>query len=138
MTASVQDVATQLGRPIEDELEVRQVESWIAIAEAIIRQRYPALDQLISSGRLDGKVVNYVEALAVARYARNPEGTTSNSTMIDDYQRTVGTSNAKATIGLLDEEWALLTPSDSGSAGAFTITPAGWRDDVSATGPFGW
>ena len=50
--------------------------------------------------------------------------------MIDDYQQSFGTRNAVATIGLLDDEWALLAPSDSGSTGAFTITPTGWRDDA--------
>lgn len=127
MTASVQDVATQLGRPIEDEWETRQVEAWIAIADASIRQRYPNLDLLVSSGRIDSRTLNYVEAMAVARFARNPEGTTSKSNRIDDYQETVGTTNAKATISLLDEEWELLAPTDSGlSSGAFTITPTGW------------
>lgn len=139
MTASVQDVATQLGRPITDELETKQVETWIQIAETVIRKRYPMLDRLIADGRIDRRSVDYVEALAVARYARNPEGTTSSSTMIDDYQTTVGTKNAVATISLLDEEWALIAPSDSGSAGAFTITPSGWRaDGQSAYGPDGW
>lgn len=139
MTASVQDVATQLGRDIPDDLETKQVEAWIQIAEAVIRKRYPNLDRLIADGRIDGKTVDYVEALAVARYARNPEGTTSSSTMIDDYQTTVGTKNAIATISLLDEEWELIAPSDSGSTGAFTITPSGWRSDgQSAYGPDGW
>lgn len=139
MAANAQDVATQLGRPIDDELEVKQVEAWIQIAEAVIRKRYPTLDQLIADGRIDRKTVDYVEALAVARYARNPEGTTSSSTMIDDYQTTVGTKNAVATISLLDDEWSLIAPTDSGPTGAFTITPSGWTDNGhSAFGPDGW
>lgn len=130
MVTSVQDVAAQLGRPITDELEVKQIEAWIAGAEIVIRKRYPNLDQLIADVRIDQKTVDYVEAIAVARYARNPEGATSSSSMIDDYQQSFGTRNAVATIGLLDDEWALLAPSDSGSTGAFTITPTGWRDDA--------
>lgn len=48
MVTSVQDVAAQLGRPITDELEVKQIEAWIAGAEIVIRKRYPNLDQLLS------------------------------------------------------------------------------------------
>lgn len=127
MTADVADVATQLGRKIDDPLEMEQITAWIELAEITIRKRYPNLDQIIVDNRLSQKTVNLVEALAVARYARNPEGTTSKSTRIDDYQETVGTTNSVATINLLDSEWALLEPKDYGASGAFTIVPAGWR-----------
>lgn len=127
MTADVSDVATQLGRKIDDPLEMEQITAWIELAEITIRKRYPNLDQIIVDNRLSQKTVNLVEALAVARYARNPEGTTSKSTRIDDYQETVGTTNSVATINLLDSEWALLEPKDYGASGAFTIVPAGWR-----------
>lgn len=138
MTAAVADVATQLGRPIDDEWEVKQIEAWLGMVDLAIRKRYPNLDKLIADGRIDPKTVNYVEALAVARYARNPEGSTSKSNRIDDYQETVGTTNARATISLLDEEWELLEPKDSGSSGAFTITPTGWglNDVANAFGAF--
>ena len=102
MTADVNDVATQLGRKIDDPLETEQITAWIELAEITIRKRYPNLDQIIADNRLSQKTVNLVEALAVARYARNPEGTTSKSTRIDDYQETVGTTNSVATINLLD------------------------------------
>ena len=127
MTADVADVATQLGRKIDDPLEMEQITAWIELAEITIRKRYPNLDQIIVDNRLSQMTVNLVEALAVARYARNPEGTTSKSTRIDDYQETVGTTNSVATINLLDSEWALLEPKDYGASGAFTIVPAGWR-----------
>lgn len=127
MTADVSDVATQLGRKIDDPLEMEQITAWIELAEITIRKRYPNLDQIIADNRLSQKTVNLVEALAVARYARNPEGTTSKSTRIDDYQETVGTTNSVATINLLDSEWALLEPKDYGASGAFVIVPAGWR-----------
>lgn len=124
MTASVKDIAIQLRRTIDDRAETEQVTAWIELAEIAIRKRYPNLDQLIADGRLKQRTVDLVEAMAVARYARNPEGTTSKSTRIDDYQETVGTTNSVATIDLLDSEWALLEPSDYGASGAFTITPA--------------
>lgn len=124
MTASVKDIAIQLRRTIDDPAETEQVTAWIELAEIAIRKRYSNLDQLIADGRLKQRTVDLVEAMAVARYARNPEGTTSKSTRIDDYQETVGTTNSVATIDLLDSEWALLEPSDYGASGAFTITPA--------------
>lgn len=124
MTASVKDIAIQLRRTIDDPAETEQVTAWIELAEIAIRKRYPNLDRLIADGRLKQRTVDLVEAMAVARYARNPEGTTSKSTRIDDYQETVGTTNSVATIDLLDSEWALLEPSDYGASGAFTITPA--------------
>lgn len=41
MTASVDDVAKQLGRQVTDPLEVNQLTSWIELAEIAIRKRYP-------------------------------------------------------------------------------------------------
>lgn len=127
MTASVQDVATQLGRPIDDPLEINQVTAWIEMAELAIRQRYPNLDQLIADKRISQNAVNMVEASAVARHSLNPEGYTSKSERIDDYQQTYGMTNSSIGITFTDSEWALLTPSDSGAEGAFTITPMGRR-----------
>ena len=127
MTASVQDVATQLGRPIDDPLEINQVTAWIEMAELAIRQRYPNLDQLIEDKRISQNAVNMVEASAVARHSLNPEGYTSKSERIDDYQQTYGMTNSAVGITFTDSEWALLTPSDSGAEGAFTITPIGRR-----------
>lgn len=127
MTASVDDVAKQLGRQITDPLEVNQISSWIELAEITIRKRLPNLDLIIETGRLEQRTVDLVEALAVARYSRNPEGTTSKSTRIDDYQETVGTTNSVPTITILDDEWRLLEPSDYGASNAFTIVPAGRR-----------
>lgn len=127
MTASVKDVATQLGRDITDPLEVNQITAWLEMAELVIRQRYPNLDQLIASGRISQDAVAMVEASAVARHSLNPEGYTSKSERIDDYQQTYGMTNSAVGITFTDSEWALLTPSDSGAEGAFTITPAGRR-----------
>ncbi len=127
MTASVKDVATQLGRPIDEPSEVAQVTAWLELADMLIRQRYPNLDQLIVDGRISENAVDLVEASAVARYSRNPEGFTSRSERIDDYQTTYGMTNSSVGLTITDAEWALLTPSDSGAEGAFTITPIGRR-----------
>lgn len=127
MTASVQDVATQLRREITEPTEIAQVLAWIELADMTIRSRYPNLDKLTASRRIDPRTVDLVEAVAVARYARNPEGFTSKSEGIDDYTTVYGMRNASVSIELTESEWALLTPKDSGAEGAFTITPAGRR-----------
>lgn len=129
MTATVQQVGELLQRDITDELETRQVSRWIEYADMLIRRRYPNLDALITDGSIGSDAVDMVEAMAVARYALNPEGVTSRSTSIDDYQETQGLRNAQPGIVILDTEWALIAPkTTTAGTGAFTIVPAGRRD----------
>lgn len=129
MTATVQQVGELLQRDITDELETRQVTRWIEYADMLIRRRYPNLDALITDGSINSDAVDMVEAMAVARYALNPEGVTSRSTSIDDYQETQGLRNAQPGIVILDTEWALIAPKTAtAGAGAFTIVPAGRRN----------
>ena len=129
MTATVQQVGELLQRDITDELETRQVTRWIEYADMLIRRRYPNLDALIGDGSIGSDAVDMVEAMAVARYALNPEGVTSRSTSIDDYQETQGLRNAQPGIVILDTEWALIAPkTTTAGTGAFTIVPAGRRD----------
>lgn len=129
MTATVQQVGELLQRDITDELETRQVTRWIEYADMLIRRRYPNLDALITDGSINSDAVDMVEAMAVARYALNPEGVTSRSTSIDDYQETQGLRNAQPGIVILDTEWALIAPkTTTAGTGAFTIVPAGRHD----------
>lgn len=129
MTATVQQVGELLQRDITDELETRQVTRWIEYADMLIRRRYPNLDALITDGSINSDAVDMVEAMAVARYALNPEGVTSRSTSIDDYQETQGLRNAQPGIVILDTEWALIAPkTTTAGTGAFTIVPAGRRN----------
>lgn len=130
MTASVAQVGELLQRDVTDPLEVRQMTRWIEYAEMLIRRRYPNLDALIADGCISGDAVDMVEAMAVSRYALNPEGVTSRSTSIDDYQETQGLRNAQPGIVILDTEWELIAPNTTAAVanGAFTIVPAGRRD----------
>ena len=127
MTATVQQVGELLQRDITDQLETKQVTRWIEYADMLIRRRYPNLDTLITDESINSDAVDMVEAMAVARYALNPEGVTSRSTSIDDYQETQGLRNAQPGIVILDAEWALIAPFNHDGAGAFTIVPAGRR-----------
>lgn len=114
--ATVEDVATSLGRPITDPLEVAKVQQWLDDAEMQIRLRLgPIAD-------LDQEAVAFVEREAVILKLRNPQGYQSES--IDDYTYRWGSGSGQ--VAILDEWWDLLTP-DSSSA-AFTITPYGEPD----------
>lgn len=117
--ASVQDVATRLGRPISDEAERAQVEAWLGDIENIIVGRIPDLADRIQAGKPTADVVKMLEANAVVRVVRNPDGKIQER--IDDYSYGLAQST-RAGLYLTDDEWALLSP--GGSDGAWTIHPA--------------
>lgn len=103
--ATVQDVATSLGRPITDSLEVAQVNQWLGDAELQIRLRFPDLSAL------DQEVLAFVEREAVVARLRNPDGYQYES--IDDYR--YGLPNESRRITITDEWWAMLSPVVRGS-----------------------
>lgn len=115
--ATVNDVATSLGRPITDTTEVAQVEQWLADAELLIRLR------LGDVTLLDQDALAFVEREAVVLKMRNPEGYSSES--IDDYTYRWGRDSGRVTI--TDEWWEMLSPETEG--GAFTIRPSYVADD---------
>ncbi len=129
--ATWNDVEVRLGRALS-EMEKRQVAAWLADIEGTIRSRIPNLDELIVAGTLLRAVVVKVEAAAIIRVLRNPDGKLTER--IDDYSWTRDTSTATGALCLTDEEWAELTP--SASSGAFSIRPAyepgvqHWRPDM--------
>lgn len=104
--ATVDDVATSLGRPITDSTEVSQVEMWISDAEMQIRLR------LGDVSALDQEAVAFVEREAVVLRMRNPEGYSSES--IDDYTYRWG--NETRQVVIRDEWWTMLSPSRLGTA----------------------
>jgi hypothetical protein len=118
--ASVQDVATSLGRPITSTEEIAQVNQWLGNAELLIRAR------LGDVALLDAEAVAYVETEAVVRKVRNPDGKVSED--IDDYRYRYGENAASGAIFITDAEWALLAP--GGGSGAFSVTPGFVSDGV--------
>ena len=110
--ATVDDVATSLGRPITG-TEEEQVAMWLGDAELQIRLRLGPITDL------DQDVVAYVEREAVAARVRNPEGYQYES--IDDYRYGLPAESRRVTI--LDEWWDMLTP--SGSSTVFSIRAGG-------------
>jgi hypothetical protein len=110
--ASVDDVATSLGRPITG-TEEEQVEMWLGDAELQIRLRLGPI------AGLDQEVVAYVEREAVAARVRNPEGYQYEA--IDDYR--YGLPAESRRVAILDEWWDMLAP--AGSTTAFSIRAGG-------------
>lgn len=119
--ATVDDVSKRLGRPITSAAEIAQVGAWLGDVGAIIRARIPDLDDRVTEGQPPQAVVVMVEASAVVRKVRNPEG--KQNERIDDYSYGLSADAARGELFLTDDEWNLLLP--GGSDGAWTIRPAG-------------
>ena len=122
--ATVTDVQVRLGRPITSANEVAQVTAWLTDVEALIRVRIPDLNQRVLLGDIDETIVALVEAQAVVRKVKNPDG--KQNERIDDYSYGLNADSARGDLFLTAEEWALLLPVSVG--GAFTIRPVGAPD----------
>ncbi len=122
--ATVDDVAAELGRDVpEDPVVVRQWQRWLDRAEAMIRARIPDLDARVASGTLATATVGSVQAAAVARLVRNPEGLRTSQVSVDDASTSRTTEAAVSTGELVvtGTEWSLLL----GDSGAFSVRMGG-------------
>lgn len=115
--ANLDDVQTTLGRRIETAEEINQVNAWIADTELCISVRLGDLSLL------NRDALRFVIKESVARRVRNPEGKTTER--IDDYSYTLSAESAKASLYILEEEWALLAPS-SGLGGFPPVLHPQW------------
>jgi hypothetical protein len=111
--ASTSDVQTRLGRPLTTD-EATQVDTLLDDAEVEIRSRIPDLDTRAADPDYLQKVVK-VEASAVARLIRNPDGYTSESDGTYTYQINYRLTSGELTITA--KEWSQLGI----GAGAFSI-----------------
>lgn len=108
------DVAAELGRPLDGDFEKAQVQRWINSCLLLITTRLN-----LEIDDLEVNALKIVVPQVVARKVNNPDGKTSER--IDDYYytRDVG----KYGLALTDEEWEMVTPIDvRDDMGAFTIT----------------
>lgn len=131
-TATWQDVQDRFGRTLT-EPERLQVDAWLDDIEASILARIPTLTELVASGALLERTVVKIEAAAVIRVLRNPDGKITER--IDDYSWTRDSSTASGSLYLTDDEWAELTP--SASSDAFSIPLAyepGWCQQAPPAG----
>jgi hypothetical protein len=113
--ATSTDVADRLGRDLTEE-ETRIVTTRLSDAELLIRSRIPDLDDQVTAGTISVDVVKMIEAEAVLRLVRNPEGYTAETDGNYSYQLSVEVASGK--LDILPDEWALL----GFKSGAFVVT----------------
>lgn len=132
--ATVDDVATELGRAASSPEESGQWSAWIDRVERSIRRRFTRagldLDEAIADGQPTSEDVRDTIAVAVARKAANPAGLTSVTRSIDDGSITTRREGGEvAGLDLTDAEWAVLMPAVIGPA--FSTRP-GFEPDSAA------
>lgn len=124
--ATVQDVADELATQIDGASpKGKQIARWIMRAENLIRLHIPLLDEWCDQDPAYTSIVNDVIVNVVARKARNPDGTYSQTVSADDasFTRTMSTSaGSLGEINILEDEWDLLLKRTRGSISS--IDPA--------------
>jgi len=108
--ASATDVQDRLGRVL-DTAETAQVTALLSDVEILIKARIPDLDDKVTDGDVLADVVIMVEANAVVRLMRNPDGFISETDGNYSYQKSG--KLASGALELLDFEWSLLGVSSS-------------------------
>lgn len=122
--ANIDDVSTRLGRPITSAEEIAQVNAWLSDTESIILSRIPDLDAHVAAGKPTAETVAMVEANAVIRKIKNPDGKVSEG--VDDYNYRLNENARKGELFLTDDEWLLLAPAVV--TAAFSTRPGFERD----------
>ena len=100
--ATPDDVEARLGRELDDS-ESRLVQTRLEDVELLIKTRVPDLDAEIMSGEIDADLVVMIEAEAILRLVRNPEGYTQETD--GTYSYTISKDVASGRLSLLDSEW---------------------------------
>ncbi|BDY27532.1 Gp19/Gp15/Gp42 family protein [Mycolicibacterium mageritense] len=116
--AEPSDVEARLGRPLTTE-ETTQVTTLLNDVELIIRDKIPDLDDRVTAGSPTESTVIMVEASAVVRLVRNPDGVTSEND--GDYGYQLNWRYNTGQLELTDREWSLLGV--SGAVSAFDVRP---------------
>lgn len=114
--ATAEDIESRLGREL-DESETIIVEQRLEDCELIILGRIPDLHAKVTAGTINGDVIAMVEADAVIRILRNPEGVVGETDGNYSYQ--LNWATVTGTLSLTPEEWRLL----GYTRNAFTIVP---------------
>ena len=103
--ASADDVAVRWSRELSCE-DIKLVEVRLEDVERLIRRRIPDLEDRIDSGKVNVEDVVQVEADAVLRLARNPEGYVSETD--GNYTYTLSKDLATGTLSITSAEWTIL------------------------------
>ena len=116
--ATVADVEARLGRSL-DESEVQRATTLLSDVEVIIRRRVADLTTL------DQDALVMVEATAVARVLRNPDGIREQNA--EGFGYTLDPTVAGGRLRLLAEEWA-----DLGLGRRYAAVPMKFREGTNA------
>lgn len=103
--ASATDIEDRLGRSLDDS-ETRIVSTRLEDAEELLLVRIPDLAQKIVDGAIRERLVVMVEAEAVMRLIKNPEGFTQETDGNYSYQISAQVASGRLTIE--NDEWRLL------------------------------
>jgi hypothetical protein len=103
--ATADDVQTLLGRTLEPE-ETAMVERRLAQVERMILRRVPDLAGQTEAGQIDPDDVRDIQAEAVLRAIRNPEGLRSENDGNYGYERSAEAADNR--LRLTAEEWQVL------------------------------
>lgn len=103
--ATTADVTVRWARTPSDEEETL-IGVRLEDVERLIRRRIPTLDTRVSSGALDVDDLIQIEAEAVLRLVRNPEGYLSESD--GNYTYMLRSDLASGRLEILPEEWEVL------------------------------
>ncbi|KAF0835684.1 Gp19/Gp15/Gp42 family protein [Nocardia caishijiensis] len=103
--ATPSDVQTRLGRALTPD-ETTLVTTRLADAERMILRRVPDLADKIAAGTVDTADVVQIEADAVTRVVRNPEGIQSETDGNYTYMR--GRESASGRLEITRDEWQTL------------------------------
>lgn len=114
--ATAEDIESRLGRDL-DESETTIVEQRLEDCELIILSRIPTLHTKVDAGTLNADVIAMVEADAVIRILRNPEGVVGETDGNYSYQ--LNWATVTGALSLTPHEWRLLGYTRS----TFTIVP---------------
>jgi len=114
--ATVEDVEARFSRELTDHERI-VVENRLEDVEAMIKTRIPDLDEKIANGEISEQVVVMVEAEAVLRVIRNPDGFTQE--VDGNYSYSMSSATAPGRLLIRDDEWGMLGV----SGGIFTLRP---------------
>jgi hypothetical protein len=103
--ASSSDVQSRLGRELTPE-ETPLVNTRLADAERMIRRRIPDLDAKVTAGTIAEADVVQVEADAVLRLVRNPDGIVSETD--GNYTHMISPALVTGKLEITREEWSAL------------------------------
>lgn len=121
--ATATDVQTSLGREL-DAAEVDMVNRRLAQAERLILKRIPDLAEKIADGDLDLDDVIDVEAEAVLRLVRNPEGYVAEGD--GQYNYRINPDDKPGQLHITDDEWQALGARPRGRMFALCPTVNNW------------